>query len=771
MTRSRSFVWPVVCIAAASALLIGAMPPVPPDAGHVAFVRQAVPKLLGRKPRGAEEVKLLADLAEAAGREAMLRALMEEPEFIEHWTDIVLRVLRVQRDYTSTTKALPDCFRDPMRKVPASGALARHVRDEPVSSPEAAGPFNMIDLIQSALVLDDLAAVFRAYPVALRAQLLPEAGSATDPIDKDALGKRFTQNLLSRNLSCLGCHNPEFSRSHLEGQMGPSVWPRTYPIPYALEKAVFGSSYGGEGLNASPIFRDDQFDPAAPGPWGLSGCGTLLASLAALPPAEAASLAGVSGDRIGMADLAQTFKAGAASLAERGPQLTPWPGGGPSEIPAEQALAYLTAVTAVDKVWEEVMGARLTIVHTFSRNGPQRDALKDLVEQSFLKSWSLKTLLARIMTSDYFNRRSPDLGGGDTAYQLPMLFDPWVAHDPRSGPPPNDPSVLNNGQGEIVHRSNPRGLLYAISAALGWPPPPRLLADFAQDFPSYDLVAASGQYISETRQGRKGVDFQGLLVWESQLGLCNPPSQDNVPQSDWIDRVLLKIEETNAADPSHPLTVGDVAASVKDWLVADASIADAAPSPPPAGGPLPSERDAVAALFGVARLDVPASSVAELGNRLRAYCGVLLKTPQFLLTGIDAGGGSLTFPRLRVCNDKRCSYGDMCAGYAATLARAGRTIECNAANRTLRQVGVARAPDAGRTDAARSGWAEFEALSKKIGSGLMSTAKPRDVPEGTSGGHRGEVAPLSDEEAEARLRAYRSSKAFEREHQHLKKKP
>src|SRR5262249_54027693 len=116
MIRSRSFAWSAICVALASLLLAGAMPPGPPDAGDVAFVRQAVPKLLGRKPRGAEEMKVLADLAETAGREAVLRALMEEPEFVEHWTGVILDDLRVQRlEVANVTSALTGCFRTPMR--------------------------------------------------------------------------------------------------------------------------------------------------------------------------------------------------------------------------------------------------------------------------------------------------------------------------------------------------------------------------------------------------------------------------------------------------------------------------------------------------------------------------------------------------------------------------------------------------------------------------------------------------------------------------------
>jgi hypothetical protein len=346
---------------------------------------------------------------------------------------------------------------------------------------------------------------------------------ASEPeVNEAAVGNRFSQHLLNRAPSCLTCHNSRRPASGITGQPG---WPRTHPIPYDLEAAVYGSSFTNAKSvikNAFPIFRDDQFEPlsAVPGPWGLLGCGGLIPSLAMLPQRQTA-FAGLSGTAVGLSDLAQAFKEGVDSLAaNHGPILTQQPNK-PYAIPARQALAYLTATTVAENVWEEVMGEKLTIAHTYPRNLDQRDALKELGEQTFLKSgWSLKTLLVRIMTSDYFNRRSPDLGSGTTAYRLPMILDPWVADDPRSAPPPPpiDAKELNNGQGELVHRQTPDGLLYAIATALGWPAPTRF--PNGTSFTSPSLVRASGQYINEAEQGRRGVDFQGLLVWESELGQC-----------------------------------------------------------------------------------------------------------------------------------------------------------------------------------------------------------------------------------------------------------
>ena len=714
MTSSRPSPWPIRLIAMACLLLLGAMPAAPPeDAGHVAFVRQAVPKLLGRKPKGAEEIKVLADLAALVGREALVRALMEEPEFIDHWTNILADDLRVQRDASAVTVPLSQCFGDPMRGT-LDPALATHVKREPLTAAAPGGAFNMVDLIRSALVLDDLSPVYRAYPTPMITQVNRFAFT-TEQMLVAAIGSRFSQTALNRSPECFTCHNTRFSTTGITGQTGPNKWPRTHPIRYDLEAAVYGSSFfvtGSVDGDAYPIFRYDQFEgnsgPPLVAPWGLTGCGEVRASLAGLPPRQAA-MAGLSGTQIGIADLAQAFKDGVDSLAATGPTLTPPP---PLKIPPRQALAYLTAIAVAENVWREATGERLTIAHTYPRNIEQRDALIELGERTFLASgWSLKTLLVRIMTSDFFNRRSPDLGGGSTAYQLPMIFDPWVADDPRRAPPPPplDPKELANGQGDLVHRATPASLLYSVSSTLGWPHVQRF--PVGSGFASTSLVQASGQYISESDQGRRGIDFQGLLVWENALALCAKPEDVRI---DWIDRLMAEIPSFDAANPARPATVADVVSTTKDWLIGDARIGTAQPAPAPGSTqPLPSERELLAGLIG-APLDTAAASVAGLAGKLRAYCGVLLKSPQFMLAGIDAAGGQIELPRLRACNGAPCSYAEMCASYATTLARAGRAVDCGGATpmSAVRQpmsrasicVGLAATASSSMAPASTSAW-------------------------------------------------------------------
>ena len=133
-----------------------------------------------------------------------------------------------------------------------------------------------------------------------------------------------------------------------------------------------------------------------------------------------------------------------------------------------------------------------------------------------------------------------------------------------------DPKFLHNGQGELVHRHTPAGLLYSIATAFDWPAARRFRDGLG--FAS-ELVKASGQYISESKQGRKGVDFQGLLFWETQLGRCRKP---NTVPVDWIDRLMAAIQTFDADNPATVATVADVAAVVKDWLVGDGKIGNRA---------------------------------------------------------------------------------------------------------------------------------------------------------------------------------------------------
>src|SRR5262249_27847657 len=81
------------------------------DAGDQAWVRQVVPIVLGRKVKGAVEVKLLTDLIQLTDRPTVLRGLMQQPEFNEHWSEVLVDSMRIDREVTQiVVPSQSDCY-------------------------------------------------------------------------------------------------------------------------------------------------------------------------------------------------------------------------------------------------------------------------------------------------------------------------------------------------------------------------------------------------------------------------------------------------------------------------------------------------------------------------------------------------------------------------------------------------------------------------------------------------------------------------------------
>ena len=360
----------------------------------------------------------------------------------------------------------------------------------------------------------------------------------------------------------------------------------------------------------------------------------------------------------------------------------------PSEVNPEDALAFLTAATVVNEVWREVMGYSLIIDNYFPRNAGQRNLLWHLTEYSFVnQNWSLKDLLTRILTLNYFNRKAPEAGDGTTPYEMPLFFDPWVEGDPRvppealpgwtsGGPAPTpdpaydpdaNPDRHNNAMTEAIHRYSARSLFTSVSKSLDWPGPRRFPHQVSNQYPQRDLAASMGQFIKDAEPGFRGTDFQGLLKWESIHGTCEKPQ--NVA-TDWVDDIVAGISGFNSANPGNPATIQDIIETTKSWLIGDATIETTAPV-----GLTRSEEYDLEQLFGVSDLSVDASSVADLSGKLRRYCGALVETPQFMLAGIaptDLGPQ----PRIRVCNGAPCSYFEICRALEPVIEAQGAPIQC-----------------------------------------------------------------------------------------------
>jgi hypothetical protein len=355
------------------------------------------------------------------------------------------------------------------------------------------------------------------------------------------------------------------------------------------------------------------------------------------------------------------------------------------------AFAYLTAANVVNQVWDEVMGTPLTIPNYFPRNAESRDLLQNLTEIVFIANdWSLKELLIRILTSDHFNRRAPDSTALGSAYAQPPTLKPFEVNDPRFPPEsidgwrPGDPaprpdflhllfhyrnedgrSRHRNAVGDGVYRYGARPLLRAVHSALGWDDAPRAASAVSVPatgegpYPDNPLRKALGEFFHDAEPGFRGVGFQALLAWEAHQGLC--ANKGSTP--DWIDRVVSAVR---AAKPGT-YTQRDLAVTVRDWLIADGTIATAAPV-----GETDSEEALLQTLFGNLDANADASTAAArsaLGGRLRALCGALLESPQFLLAGIAPEGLSVQ-PRLRVCLDGAlCSYREICSAMGPAVFR------------------------------------------------------------------------------------------------------
>lgn len=696
----------------------------PTDAGHPSWARQMVPKLLGRKARGYAEVKVLADLAAESDRPTVLKATLMQPalrrEYVDHWSETLVRFLRVHRmtakDQTTDLgfPGLPEspesargCFGTGYVDED-SATLATFVRDhDPLT--EVAPPhshFNMTDLLRSALVLDDLSPVYRGYLFAMVHKPL-QGDEATPQNMRDDLGATFTQVYTHRQMLCLTCHSTTASVT------GPgSRWNRHFPIRGRFAEALFGAAWGRASDEVHALLRVDVNCATGEGtspagaaltcseplqPWRMQDCGSFvhpdhmpedpLRSPGSRPDgAIDAFFIRAHGSRAGVFTLERELHAGLQTLAESGLQRDK-----DARVDGQAAFAYLTATRVVESTWEEVFGAPLTIAHHFPRNQAQRDILQFLTEVVFVQAhWSLQALLTQLLASDDFSRPAPADARAPGPYQVPPYLDPWIAADPRlppvarPGTPPGsnlaptpsptyDPSAERNrprhynSVGDGVHRYSPRSLLYAVHRALGWPAPARASS---VNYPDDSLRKAIGQFYRDAEPGFGELSFQSLLAWEDVYAGCeNKRAQGD----DWIGRLLAEIEIFNRDHPHAPATLRDAAIAVKDRILADPSLSTSTHP-----GATDSEVALVRALFRAPLTTVADPSLGhnELEHQLRAFCGVLLQSPQFLLAGI-APRALGERPRLLAClPGEPCSYQQLCESHQAAFSELGYALTC-----------------------------------------------------------------------------------------------
>jgi hypothetical protein len=225
----RKYLVPPLAIA-----LFAAVPSCWDDAGDEQWVQQAIPTLLGRKPKGSAEVLVLADLIQEIddnggdGRRAVTDLLMEQPEFEEYWILVLADALHARRAGGAGGLQQPDdCWDEPLAVVTAAekDALADHIAS-PTAADTYATAWNMNDALRAAVVGDDLAVAWLAYLPAL-------VNAQEDGNDVAETADQFTRTYLGRAADCVACHASAYSTVDEFTE-----WDRHATSPWSLETSI-----------------------------------------------------------------------------------------------------------------------------------------------------------------------------------------------------------------------------------------------------------------------------------------------------------------------------------------------------------------------------------------------------------------------------------------------------------------------------------------------------------------------------------------------------
>jgi hypothetical protein len=535
--------------------------------------------------------------------------------------------------------------------------------------------------------------VYRAHLFALVSRPIPAANVPEVQAElarREDFGVIFDSAYLNRDMVCLGCHNSSGSVTFDPDPIANRHW----SMPGLFETAIYGLATGIEPERAHAPFRFTGFvvepfagDGGTVRPWGWNPtCGRFDPTDLEPDPAEVdGRLGGLTGDRLTVFDLDAALHRGFDSLSADGLVIAD---DGTIADP-DAAMAYLIAATIVEGVWREVMGTPLTIANYFPRNQAARDLLVELTENFIRNRFSLRELLVDITLTPYFNRPPAEDGCEDAPYEMPAIYDPWVTTDP-------DPSRRGNGPGDAVVPLSPRVLLRAAYAALDWRHPLyyafpeesfaidscvelytcREMAELCDGdgtcCDAYELTCTGGAepvmtpdqmrsfqrgvgvFLKGGERGFRGLDFQARLIFEDVFGAC----RNLAAEPDFIADLVARADGA---------TVGDVVAALKDRLVGEARVSH------------DGELAAVQAIMGT--LEAAAREVPDLEARTRALCGVLLSSPQFLLTGMAAPDSTYvpvltpddaTYPAVCSAVAERGLAGNLaltCTGSSLSIAR------------------------------------------------------------------------------------------------------
>lgn len=241
----RAFLSWAFCVVALAACK-PTIPP-PPDAGDEMFVRRATDLMWGRSPEGLAEVQLLHGFLSATDRPTLLRMMAASPEYVDHWSEVVMDLLHINRTGDRGNAA---CY-GVQRSESVDASLAAWVRDH---APEEEGSpfrFSMLDLLHSSIRLDDLSPFFRANLFAQLAKDIPLQGVDSALIVEENLYRTFEETYLNREMACLTCHNSEGAVTDSDDPESD----RHHPLPGRPEAAIFGDAHGRDPLDLYTLFR------------------------------------------------------------------------------------------------------------------------------------------------------------------------------------------------------------------------------------------------------------------------------------------------------------------------------------------------------------------------------------------------------------------------------------------------------------------------------------------------------------------------------------
>jgi hypothetical protein len=286
----------------------------------------------------------------------------------------------------------------------------------------------MADVTRGSIQLDDLTPLWRAQLFAQFARPLVDPNISAEELEyarATRYGIDFSELTLDRNLTCLTCHNSSWSVTDAPD----SGQDRSWPVPAALERALFGHDDGVPVDQVYGLFRHaDRVDDAAISPWGLAPeCGQVASRrLVARRPAQTSFTLVEDLGRTGSVWDVETLFWEAVE-GQRGQALAI---GEDREVTGRAALAFLWGTSVVNRTWEQAFGARLTLPHGLPRNQGQRDRLWALTDGFLEDGYSLRELVVAVASDPLFNAGDPA-----TDFQLlSALEQAWGSCSPPASP-------------------------------------------------------------------------------------------------------------------------------------------------------------------------------------------------------------------------------------------------------------------------------------------------------------------------------------------------